>query len=110
MSDTIVDMPKVTQMLDAGWVVQIERGGMGGYVARARHDNLGIWERAKGVCLTQTIAFGNDADTAREINDADWCTPGDVDTEDFTPEQALTRLAYKVHGEILGGPESGGAA
>lgn len=26
---------------------------------------------------------------------------GECTTDDFTPEQALTRLAYKVHGEIL---------
>jgi hypothetical protein len=24
-----------------------------------------------------------------------------VETDDFTPEQALTRLAYKIHGEII---------
>jgi hypothetical protein len=24
-----------------------------------------------------------------------------IDTDDFTPEQALTRMAYKVFGEII---------
>lgn len=37
MSDTIVDMPKVKQMLDAGWKVRIYKGPMGSYEVRARH-------------------------------------------------------------------------
>jgi len=34
--------------------------------------------------------------TAEATNEADY-----IETDDFTPEQALTRLAYKVQGEIL---------
>ena len=66
MSNTIVDMPKVTQMLDAGWSVKMFLGGMGSYTAVARRNG-------------KTIV-----------------------TDDFTPEQAITRLAYKViGGEVI---------
>ena len=81
MSDTIVDMAKVTQMLDAGWEVVLYRNRRGTYAALASKRKTGDITR-------------------REIT-----------TDDFTPEQALTRLAYiaayrqqiaeKVHGENL---------
>ena len=106
MSDTIVDMPKVTQMLDAGWVVQLERSGMGSYVAHAKTRNLAIWIRAKERTLTATIEAnkgdgGLPVESLIELNNQDFHRPGHIDTDDFTPEQALTRLAYKVHGEII---------
>jgi len=71
MSDTIVDMPKVCQMLDNGWKVDLYKGGMGTYFCMASRPGK------KG--------------SKREL----------VMTDDFTPEQALTRLAYKVCGEII---------
>jgi len=67
MSQTLVDMPKVTQMLDTGWSVRLFKNQMGTYTAWGKHEALGI----------------------------------KVHTDDFTPEQALTRLAYKVRGEVL---------
>lgn len=79
MSDTIIDMAKVTQMLDAGWGVRLYRGGMGSYVAVGVHGNWKVMKRLE------------------KFVDED----GEVTTDDFTPEQALTRLAYKVHGEII---------
>ena len=102
MSNTIIDMPKVAQMLDAGWTVRIIKGGMAGYVAVANHDNRRIWYTAKLRCLEQVLTEweGTRAE-ALELNDLDFDEPGQIDTEDFTPEQALTRLAYKIHGEIL---------
>lgn len=106
MSDTIVDMPKVTQMLDAGWEVHIYRNGPS-YVARGRHDNKALWDRAKAGVLAQMVDAhakdegGLSAESCREINDLDFDEPCEIDTDDFTPEQALTRLAYKVHGELL---------
>lgn len=106
MSKTVVDMPKVTQMIDAGWVVTLFKGGASGYVAHAEHKNIAVWRRAKERTLEQTIRCndcpdGLDEASLRQINDDDFCEEGVIDTDDFTPEQALTRLAYKVHGEIL---------
>ena len=66
MSNTIVDMPKVCQALDAGWVLTVWKNQLGSYTAEA-------------------------------INQDD---EGQI-TDDFTPEQALTRIAYKIYGEIL---------
>lgn len=100
MSDTIVDMPKVTQMLDAGWKVEIERGA-GGYVARAHHDNHTIWLRARDRLHQQMLGDGQTQEFADDIMDIDFDEAGVIDTDDFTPEQALTRLAYKVHGEVI---------
>jgi hypothetical protein len=101
MSDTIVDMPKVAQMLDAGWIVQLERGGMCGYVARGRHTNYALWSRSVEKIRQQCIREGNSPEFASEVIKIDFDTPGEMDTDDFTPEQALTRLAYKVQGELL---------
>lgn len=50
MSDTIVDMAKVTQLLDAGWSVRLYRGGLGSYVAVASHENPAVMERAEAEC------------------------------------------------------------
>jgi AraC-like DNA-binding protein len=76
MSNTIVDMPKVTQMLDAGWVVRIYMG-----------------ENKEFLATTEQTA-------AEAVEDCDY-HDGEVMTDDFTPEQALTRMAYKVHGQII---------
>jgi hypothetical protein len=63
---TLVDMPKVTQMLDSGWLVTLYKNELGSYTAEANRKGS-----------------------------------KDIITDDFTPEQALTRLAYKVFGEII---------
>lgn len=79
MSKTIVDFPKVAQMLDAGWQVTLYKGGLGSYYCEAMHSPDMMAKR-------------------EELCDHD----GDLGTDDFTPEQALTRLAYKcVDGIIL---------
>lgn len=107
MSDTIVDMAKVTQMLDAGWEVNIYRSDMGSYIAAARHDNLKVWDQAKQWMFEQTreVLSKDDpemsAADAYALIEADMCEIGLIDTDDFTPEQALTRLAYKCYGEII---------
>lgn len=106
MSNTIVDMPKVTQMLDAGWGVRLWKNGMGSYTAQGEHPRDDLWQRAKDGVLAQTVAAnkgpdGIDEETLRELNDQDFDNVNYIDTDDFTPEQALTRLAYKVHGEII---------
>ena len=67
MSKTIVDMPKVNQLLDNGWTIIMFKNQLDSYTAEATRDGL------------------------------DEC----FETDDFTPEQALTRLAYKVQGEII---------
>lgn len=105
MSDTIVDMAKVTQMLDAGWQVFIYKGGLGSYEVRARHDNDRVMAETKRrlvATMSENHSFlaetKKTAEEAVEMVDFD-----DVSlmTDDWTPEQALTRMAYKVHGEIL---------
>lgn len=62
MSKTIIDLAKITQMLDSDWHVRIYKNALGTYTARAYREK--------------------DKKT--------------VTTDDFTPEQAMTRLAYKV--------------
>lgn len=75
MSDTKIDFAKVTQLLDAGWELLLFKNGMGAYTAVAQRS-----------------------DATEKFSDIE--TEG-VITDDFTPEQALTRLAYKAHGEII---------
>lgn len=91
MSDTIVDMAKVTQLLDAGWSVRLYRGGLGSYVAVASHENPAVMERAERIWSERY------PDAMASCVDDD----GEIVTDDFTPQQCLTRLAYKVHGEII---------
>ena len=102
MSDTTTDMPKVCQMLDAGWRVDLFKNDMDSYTASATHPNIDRvldiqeWE-------VRVVAEANGW-TYEQAKHALARGPADepcVDTDDFTPEQALTRLAYKVHREIL---------
>lgn len=101
VSDTIVDMPKVTQMLDAGWQVCIEKNSMGSYTVEAHHSNEDLKRRVAAKleashnnAPNQTVGYKPDFDWS---DDRDW-----LHTDDFTPEQALTRMAYKcVDGVIL---------
>lgn len=72
-------MAKVTQMIDSGWRIELFRGSMDSYTVIASH------KRAKNM---KRIAKMLDSD-------------GELVTDDFTPEQALTRMAYKVLGEII---------
>jgi len=95
MSDTITDMGKVTQMLDAGWNVAIWKNPMGSYSAEAKHINTTIVRRAQ----ERIIDAADEA--LRELVAETMGDEMTIDTDDFTPEQALTRLAYKVHGEII---------
>lgn len=74
MSDTPVDLAKVTQMLDSGWQVSLYKNQIGTYTAAA------IRLKMDGLGKPSTQGQG---------------------TDDFTPEQALTRLAYKVLGETI---------
>ena len=105
MSKTIVDIPKVTQMLDAGWRVLIWKNGMGSYSVEAQHDNPEIIERVAQK-LQSLYEHGVTTDisleTFMEFHFTDELT---LITDDFTPEQALSRMAYKVQGEILMDPE-----
>lgn len=98
MSKTIIDMAKVTQMLDAGWTVQIRKDGT--YIAKATHPNRATWKRAKQKSYESLLASGWAKDEAKMLNEIDFDEEGSIDTDDFTPEQALTMLAYKVHGEL----------
>jgi hypothetical protein len=91
MSDTIVDMAKVTQALDAGWIFRIFKNSMGTYCVIAEGNDTQMSRLAK-----RRIIDTEGADVGSILDDDGECT-----TDDFTPEQALTRAAYKVHGEIL---------
>lgn len=97
MSDTIIDFPKVTQMLDAGWRVRVYKGPMGSYEVRARHKNPRMIPQALAQIAKQLAAI---PDTPPYDPDGD-VDDGWLMTDDFTPEQALTRMAYKVHGLLL---------
>lgn len=97
MSKTIIDMPKVTQMLDAGWKVEIWRGEIGSYVVMASHYKHEMFERAKD----KYLAGIDDERMRAAVELAEWDGVETIITDDFTPEQALTRMAYKVHGEVI---------
>jgi hypothetical protein len=99
MSDTIIDLPKIAQMLDAGWRVRLWKNDLNTYTAAAEHDNITIWQRAREKFLAHVRPS-----LRQVVDEQDWDDFGVVETDDFTPEQALTRLAYKVHGEILNAP------
>lgn len=69
-------------MLDAGHTVTLFKNQLGRYTAIASRPPR---DDEDGIDLAEIDANGLFI----------------IDTDDFTPEQALTRLAYKVHGEIL---------
>lgn len=94
MSKTIVDMAKVTQMLDNGWTVLTYKNLMGSYTAEGRHRNRSIIKKANEAFMKMTNP------EIRDIVEDDQ-SDTEIVTDDFTPEQALTRLAYKVGGTIL---------
>lgn len=101
-SSTIVDFPKIAQMLDNGWVVHLARmPDSSRYVAAGRHPSEAAWRRARERIRQAIIDSGQPVETADFLVDADFSEVGEIDTDDFTPEQALTRLSYKVHGEII---------
>lgn len=105
MSKTIVDLPKVAQMLDAGWQVRIYKGGMGSYEVRARHENDDrmsalVKKLVEGMSEDKTFLKTMNMTAEEAVFECDF--HGDeLMTDDFTPEQALTRMAYKVFGEII---------
>lgn len=108
MSNTIVDMPKVTQMLDAGWRVMLFKGGMGSYEVRAVHPEELVMRRVRRKLEKGMKTNGDSAELVKNVGITfeqavdDWhFDDGELMTDDFTPQQALTRMAYKVHGEIL---------
>lgn len=98
MSDTLIDMAKVTQMLDNGWSVDISRNEMGTYTASGFHPNGRVRDRLEDTLRSMFTTHNPDIVYDR---DWDWTEDERLETDDFTPEQALTRLAYKVHGEII---------
>ena len=95
MTDTAVDHAKITQMLDAGWKVLVYKGPMGSYEVRATHEREGMVPR---VMDRLREAWPDDAMPFNEEYHTD---AGAVMTDDHTPEQALTRMAYKIFGEVI---------
>lgn len=99
MSKTIIDMPKVSQMLDSGWCVQMFKNSMNSYTVRASHPRESVRRKTEKK-LREFFAEKCVVAGLEYCRDQDW--EGDeLETDDFTPEQALTRMAYKVFGEIL---------
>ncbi len=104
MSGTITDFPKVTQMLDAGWDVRIYKGPLGSYEARARHPKPKIMANVRRLLVRGVLCnpeLRKSAAEAEEYVEENDFHDGELMTDDFTPEQVLTRIAYKVHGHIL---------
>lgn len=81
-----IDPQKVQQMLDAKWLVKLYVGGLGTVVAVGVPPPNGMY-------------------AAHPHLDDD----GEVVTDDFTVEKALTRLAYKVLDSVMGEPWDGEA-
>lgn len=105
MSDTKTDMAKVTQMLDAGWHVRIYKGGMGSYEVRAHHVKQSHMRSVKQR-LIKAMASNEEflatfSMTAAEMVEEMDFHDGWLMTDDSTPGQALTRMAYKVLGEVI---------
>lgn len=102
MSDTAIDMAKVTQMLDSGWTVQISKNALGSYAVRARHDHKSKIEKIRNTLIEAQEKRGDVGHMKPyEVVDLLHIDGDSLFADDFTPEQALTRLAYKVHGEII---------
>lgn len=104
MSKTIVDMPKVAQMLDAGWIVSIKKTELRSYGVAAFHPNGTVRDRVRKLlikrCLKPDFAIKN-MPVEEAVDLFHYDDEERLITDDFTPEQALTRMAYKVFGEIL---------
>lgn len=103
MSDTAVDMAKVSQMLDSGWQVTIFKGGMGTVEVRAKHESKARMSSVRDKLIANVPKETLDMMTMTAAELVDLCDFDDehLMSEDFTPEQALTRMAYKVFGEII---------
>lgn len=83
MSKTIVDMARIKSMLDTVGgreFIMLYKNQLGSYTS-ALQEARNLFPKA--------------------IVDDDPDQRGDCVTDDFTPEQSLTRLAYKLEGEIL---------
>lgn len=97
MSETAVDHAKITQMLDAGWIVTTYKGPMGSYEVRATHENDAMIPR-----VIDRIRASWPSDHPIQYDpEHDTDEDGSLMTDDFTPAQALTRMAYKIFGEII---------
>ncbi|NBQ49279.1 MAG: hypothetical protein EBY40_01135 [Marivivens sp.] len=102
MSGAIVDLAKITQMLDSGWQVTLYKKPLGSYAVAARHPDE---DRELG--LRQLLIDNATPDECGEMYDYEWVDlvhymgDGDVVADGVTPEHALTRMAYKVRGEIV---------
>lgn len=87
-------------MLDNGWQVLVWKNPRGSYTAQGVHKSYEVWIRAKTSVLEKLKTKWPESEAVDLVNH-DFCDEGAIDTDDFTPEQALTRLAYKVHGQII---------
>ena len=99
MRETIVDFPKVAQMLDSGWEIECFKNQLDTYTVRAFHPNVHRRNHTADAlkaffrkhCVIEGLEYRREQD---------W--EGDkLETDDATPEQALTRIAYKTFGEVI---------
>lgn len=103
MSDTKIDLPKIAQMLDAGWLVRMFKGPLGSYEVRSNHSNALRFQSTRD-SLERLYIDSNgvsELEAKEAVEDYHFDEDGNLMTDDFTPEQALTRMAYKVFGEII---------
>lgn len=107
MTRPFEDPPKIIQLLDAGWEVKLFKNHLGTYTARGRPTNPESLARLR----KRTTLRCRDKKTG-EWFDHPGVTPEMIKylfgtrskylyTDDFTPLAALTRLAYKAHGEVV---------
>jgi len=80
MSDTPNNAHEIQRALDNGWSVKLWKNPLGSYTARAVRAKPGQSKR--------------DRERHGTFNDV-------VETDDFTPSQALYRLAEKMIGNIV---------
>jgi len=78
---------------------------MGSYEVRALHNNQDKMRSVKnalvkGMSENKKFLKETDQTAAEAVEEMDF-HDGWLMTDDFTPEQALTRMAYKTFGEIV---------
>lgn len=103
MSNTPKVADDVQKLLDNGHTVVLRMCGLGSYMALSVKDDTEAGETlndAIDTCLGWDGEEAVDSDQGREFDDN---MPGVIETDDFTPSQALYRLTEKVTtGRIVG--------
>jgi hypothetical protein len=93
------DEAMVVGMLKAGWHVKLFANAIGSFTALATHARESVASQAHDG-VQQMI---QDPSMATEYARQRLRQPKTIETDDRTPELAIIRLAYKVHGQIIQG-------